>query len=273
MNKEKIISVLKELHTISGFRISLHNTSFEEIAAYPESKQSFCAYLHAHSESEYKKCVECDKNACEKVLASGETLIYKCHHGLIEAISPLYNFGALTGFLMMGQVREYGDGIDNMILALARLGKRDFDAISMCADMPSVKPEMVSSYVNIMTICARYLTLSNAVTGAKPTVSELVMQYICENYTEHITVKDICDAVGYSKSTVLSQFKRDYLITVNAYLNNMRLEQAKKMLENNNVSVNEVALMCGFSDQSYFSKVFSGKYGITPTDYRKDEKK
>ena len=173
---------------------------------------------------------------------------------------------------MMGQVRQQGDGIDSMILALAKLGKRDFDAITMYAEIPSVKSNMINSYVNIMTICARYLTLSNAVTGAKPTVSELVMQYISENYTERITVKDICEATGYSKSTVLSQFKRDYLITVNSYLNNMRLERAKKMLENNSISINEIALACGFSDQSYFSKVFSGKYGITPTDYRKDEK-
>ena len=273
MNKDKIISVLRDLHAISGFRISLHNTNFEEIAAYPENKHGFCAYIHSLSESELARCLKCDKDACTRVLETGETTIYRCHHGLIEAISPLYNFGALTGFLMMGQVRPHGEGTDQMILALAKLGKRDFEARAICAEIPSVKADMVNAYVSIMTICARFLTLSNAVTGAKPTISELTMQYICENYTEHITVKDICDAVGYSKSTVLSQFKKDYLITVNAYLNNMRLERAKKMLESNSLTVSEIALNCGFSDQSYFSKVFSSKYGITPTEYRKDEKK
>ena len=44
------------------------------------------------------------------------------------------------------------------------------------------------------------------------------------------------------------------------------------MLDNENVSVNEVALGCGFSDQSYFSKVFSQAYGITPTEYRRENK-
>ena len=49
------------------------------------------------------------------------------------------------------------------------------------------------------------------------------------------------------------------------------VERAKKMLENENVSINEVALSCGFSDQSYFSKVFSSAYGITPTEHRREK--
>ena len=273
MNKDKITETLKELYTVSGFRVSLHNTNFEEIAAYPETKQAFCSYLHSASEKEYKLCRECDKNACEQVLETGKSTIYKCHHNLIEAVSPLYNFGVLTGFLMMGQVRVDGEGIDPLLTELTKLGKTDLEARSICANIPSVKQSMIQSYVKIMTICASYLTLSNSVTGAKATVGQLAMRYISENYTEHITVKDICDAVGYSKSTVLTSFKKEFSTTINAYLTNMRLERAKKMLENEDVTINEVALECGFTDQSYFSKVFSAKYKITPTDYRRDEKR
>lgn len=273
MNKEKIISTLKELYTISGFRVSLHNTNFEEIAAYPEEKLEFCSYLHRISTREYELCRACDKRACEQVLESGEPIIYKCHNNLVEAVSPLYNFGALTGFLMMGQVRVEGEGIDPMLLTLAKLGKKNFEAREICAAIPTVKQDMIQSYVKIMTICASYLTLSNAVTGAKATVGQLAMRYISENYTDRISVKDICDAIGYSKSTVLSSFKKEFSTTINSYLTNMRLERAKKMLENENLTINEIALECGFSDQSYFSKVFSAKYKITPTDYRRDEKR
>lgn len=273
MNKEKITETLKELYTISGFRVSLHNTNFEEIAAYPEAKQAFCAYLHSVSKNEYALCCDCDKRACEQVIETGKPTIYKCHNNLVEAVSPLYNFGALTGFLMMGQVRVEGEEIDPMLLTLSKLGKKGIEARTICDGIPTVKQSMIQSYVKIMTICASYLTLSNAVTGAKATVGQLAMRYISENYTERITIKDICDSIGYSKSTVLSSFKKEFSTTINAYLTNMRLERAKKMLENEDVTINEVALECGFSDQSYFSKVFSAKYKITPTDYRRDEKR
>ncbi len=273
MDKKTILSVLEELYKISGFRISLHTTSFEEIAAFPDAKLSFCSYIQTMGLGELDKCKSCDKEACERVLKSGETLVYKCRHGLIEAISPLYNFGILTGFLMMGQVRVEGDGIDQMLLALARIGKHDFEAREICAAIPTVKEDMIRSYVNIMTVCARYLTLSNSITSAKQTVGCLAMQYINEHSTEKIGIKDICNAIGYSKSTVLVAFKKEFGTTVNAYLTNVRLEKSKKMLLDENITINEIALACGFSDQSYYSKVFSVNYGISPTDFRRDNKK
>ena len=270
MKNEKIISVLKELHNISGFRISLHSIDFKEIAAYPENKLKFCSLVQQSNINELTQCNKCDKEACEKAIKTGEPIIYKCHHNLVEAVSPLYNFGILTGFLMMGQVRIEGEGIDPMLLALAKLNTNNFQPREICAEIPSVREDKIRSYVKIMTICASYLTLSNAVTAPKATVAQLTMRYISENFTEHISIKDICDAIGYSKSTILSSFKKEYSTTVNNYLTNLRLERSKKMLENQNTTINEIALKCGFSDQSYFSKVFSAKYGITPTDYRKD---
>ena len=268
MNKEKIINVLKQLYTVSGFRVSLHNTAFEEIAAYPEEKNRYCDYIQKSSHEAYRICRECDRAACEHVLKTGETYIYRCGHGLTEAISPLYNFGALTGFLMMGQVRPVSDS--SACEVLESYGAPKSLAKEIANEVPVITREMLDAFVSIMTICARYLTLSNAITGSKPSIAELTMQFIHENYTEHISVMDICNAIGYSKSTVLSQFKKEFHTTVNAYINNMRLERAKKMLENNALTVSEIALGCGFSDQSYFSKVFSSKYGISPTDYRKE---
>lgn len=272
MNHEKISSVLKELHKISGFRISIHNTDFKEIVAYPTVKQGFCAKIHELSESELSACLSCDSEACKKVLISGETVIYKCRHGLVEAVSPLYSFGALTGFLMMGQILADNDSSENAMRTLVELGEGIAEAKALVDGIPRVSSDMIKSFVNIMTVCASYLTLSNAVTGAKATIGQLARQYIAEHFTERITIKDICDAIGYSKSSVLSSFKREFSVTVNAYLNNMRLERARKMLENENLTINEIALGCGFSDQSYFSKVFSAKFGITPSDFRKDEK-
>ena len=105
MNKQEIISVLKELHKISGFRVSLHGADYSEIAAYPEMKHDFCRALQKNK-AEFEKCIACDRQACKAALTTKDTYIYKCRFGMTEAISPLYNFGMLTGFLMMGQVHE-----------------------------------------------------------------------------------------------------------------------------------------------------------------------
>ena len=271
MKKQEIVSVLYDLYKITGFRISLHDVDFSEIAAYPEEKLPLCREIHK-TRREYELCAACDREAFRRVKETKETYIYKCRYGLTEAVSPLYSFDVLTGFLMMGQIRIDGEGIDPMLLALAKVGKTDFDARVIASSVPSVKEEMIRSFVNIMTICASYLTLSNAVTTAKISVAQLTMKYINQNFSGKISVKDICDAVGYSKSTVLSSFKQEFGTTVNNYLTDLRLEKAKKMLKTFTGSVNDIALSCGFSDQSYFSKVFSSKYGISPSDFRRENK-
>ena len=267
MKKQEIIDVLRELHKITGFRVSLHGADYTEIAAYPETKNEICRIVQRNP-YEYKTCLACDKAASCEALAKKSTHIYRCRYGFVEAVSPLYNFGSLTGFLMMGQIFEEGHVPDVRTLE-----------DSLCTDIagifdtvPRLSSDMINSYVKIMTICAQYLTLSNAVPNEKPTVAELAKRFIHENYPDKIGIKEMCTEIGCSKSTLITSFKNAYGITVNKYLTDVRLEEACKMLRENDKSICEIALLSGFSDQSYFSKVFSARYGIPPSDYPQKEK-
>ena len=71
MNRQEIVTVLKELHKISGFRISLHSADFQEIAAFPEEHSPFCAIINRNKD-EHLRCKECDKIACHKALSQGK---------------------------------------------------------------------------------------------------------------------------------------------------------------------------------------------------------
>ena len=267
MNKQEIITVLCELHKITGFRVSLHGADYAEIAAYPETAHPFCAAVN-ESAVEHERCIECDRIACRIALEKKQTHIYKCRYGLTEAVSPLYNFGTLTGFLMMGQIAVSDDECQAAAARLAELiGKAD-EAARLAESIPRAMPDMIKSYVRIMTICAQYLTLSNALVGDKLSVSQKAMKYVDDNFDKKITAKDICSYAGCSKSTLFSNFKKSYGIAVNEYINDKRLKKAELLLTESNESIANVAAECGFSDQSYFSKVFSGKHGITPSEYR-----
>ena len=271
MNKAEIVTVLYELHKITGFRVSLHGADYGEIAASPSEMLPFCERVHGIP-GEHERCLECDRVACRRALESKETHIYNCRFGLTEAVSPLYNFGTLTGFLMMGQVAKNESAKQ---LAEARLSEiiRDAKGARELSDtIPRVKEDMVSSYVKIMTICAQYLTLSNAIPSAKPTVAELAKRYIGENVQKKICITDICNELGCSKSTLLTTFKSKYGITVNTYITESKLELAVHLLLDGDMTISEIAAETGFSDQSYFSKVFSAKYGTPPSEYRAEKR-
>jgi AraC-like DNA-binding protein len=168
---------------------------------------------------------------------------------------------------MMGQVAE-SDGCAKAALGLADklLSDRDGESSDI---ITVIDPDMISSFVKIMTICAEYLTLSNSVIGEKRTVAEEARRYITENLDKKIGITDICKRVGCSKSTLLTTFKKEFGTTVNSFINDQRLRKAEGLLYEGKMSVAEVSCECGFSDQSYFSKVFATKMGCAPGDYRR----
>ena len=265
MTQAEIISVLCDLHKITGFRMSLHNADFEEIAAYPAEPTAFCSYVHSLP-GEFEKCRACDRSGSQRALSLGCAHSYHCRFGLTEVASPLYSFGVLTGFLMMGQVitgaRPSGEPI-RKILPQSEMREH------LLASVPTVPEDLLSSYVRILTICAEYLTLSNAIGLSSQNPGAMAKSYISNNFRKKITLSDICAHLACSKSTLVNNFRKTYGTTVTAYLTEVRLEEAEKLLNGNEHTLSEIAALCGFSDQSYFSKVFSAKMGCTPGDYRR----
>lgn len=272
MKHDEIVSILCELHNISGFRVSLHGTDFEEIAAYPEEKLPFCSAVQKSPE-EYAGCLACDTDACRRVEASGEPLIYKCRYGLTEAICPLYNFGTLTGYLMMGQIGDEKIDTGALLSAIRALAVPDGEAEELVGAIPIIASDKLPSFVRIMTICAEYMTLTNALPSRSPRLPELAKIYMHERFGEKITIKDMCRVLGCSKSALLTSFKNEYGKTLNSYLCEIRIDEAKRLLGTTNMTISAVAEATGFYDQSYFSKVFSAKLGITPSDYRKESQR
>ncbi len=272
MTKEEISSVLAELHNITGFRVSLHGADYSEIAAYPKEKCSLCRLVHGVP-SEYEKCVASDKAACRSAIDKRDTHIYKCRFGMTEAVSPLYNFGTLTGFLMMGQVYENRENMAYWRETFSKLGIGDALLDEALAKVRRVDSGMVESLVKIMTICAQYLTLSHAIPKSKPSVAQLAKEYISSHFHRKVTIQLICNEIGCSKSALITAFKREYGTTVNQYLNEVRLFEAVHLIENGECTIGEVAEACGFSDQSYFSKVFSARYGVPPSEYMEKTEK
>ncbi len=265
-----VLTVLKELHKITGFRISLHDTDFNETAAYPETALPFCECVHA-SPAEFAKCVEQDANACEVVSKTDEVYIYKCKMGLYEAVSPLYHFGVLCGYLMMGQVTDKSpDSIKFITNAASEALGADAGWRKTVGTIPKIDADMLRSYVHIMTICAEYITLSNAMPVSDRNLAELIKKHIHKNFRKKLSIRSMCEYFSCSKSTLLCTFRKKYGVTVNKYINDIRLEEAKKELENSGNTIKQIAVNCGFTDQSYFSKVFLKHYGITPSECRRE---
>lgn len=93
-------------------------------------------------------------------------------------------------------------------------------------------------------------------------------EYIENHYQEELTVESISHACGYSRFYISRTFKAVTGLTVVAYINATRVQQAKTLFKNSNLSVCEIAMQCGFSNQAYFSKVFKRHENLSPLEYK-----
>lgn len=267
-----ILSVLKALHEVSGFRISLHDMDFNEIAAYPEKISPFCALIQKNPKAR-QCCLQADKAAFKAAAETGKSYVYKCRFGLFEAVSPLYNFGVPAGYLMMGQVLCGTEKDQKDVLTHAAAYCTDAGLKDAVSALSVLNADKISAFAQIMTVCAEYLTLSNSVDTPRGDLAEGIKQYIAKNYAQKISINGLCIHFHYSKSTVISAFENAFGISINRFLTQTRIDQAKKLLTSTDASVYHIAAACGFPDQSYFSRVFTHETGLSPGRYRKQTQK
>ncbi len=107
-------------------------------------------------------------------------------------------------------------------------------------------------------------------TVSTDTVSRIV-HYCHEHYRDDITVRDIAETLHISKSTVSHIFSTQLRVSFPDYIHELRLADAVDMLENETVSITQVAELSGFSTIRTFNRAFRKKYGISPTEYRKNQ--
>jgi len=93
-------------------------------------------------------------------------------------------------------------------------------------------------------------------------------RYIWENYTRKISLKEAAKAAGLSSPYFSSIFKKEMGENFSNYLNRLRVERAMAMLTGTSKPLNEIAKLCGFEDQSWFSKTFKRITGASPGKYR-----
>ena len=101
------------------------------------------------------------------------------------------------------------------------------------------------------------------------TLLQRILKAVQENLSNsEFAVNDLCREVAVSRTLLYEKTRKLLGLAPNDLIREMRMKQAKHLLEDGNISVTDVAYQCGFSDVRYFSTVFKKYYGISPSNVR-----
>lgn len=95
-----------------------------------------------------------------------------------------------------------------------------------------------------------------------------VLYHVQNSYGQDISVTKAAALCGFSESHFMRLFKELMGTSFTAYLINYRLELAASQIVETDLNIIEIAANCGFHNHSYFTRLFTKKYGITPIKYR-----
>lgn len=100
-------------------------------------------------------------------------------------------------------------------------------------------------------------------------VIDQLLDFLDKNYIREITRNDLAEIVYLNPDYISRLFKKEMGVSISTYLLKKRVDTAKELLENTAMPINVISTYVGYSNFSYFTKVFREYTGMSPNEYRK----
>ena len=123
--------------------------------------------------------------------------------------------------------------------------------------------------VNLLTMLLTVNSISEETDTALQAKLKTVLAHIDANFTQDIRLDELAHRFDISKYYLTREFKRAYGETIFQHIISLRINYAKRLLRFTDKSVEEISALCGFNDQSYFSKQFKKAENVTCLAFRR----
>lgn len=133
---------------------------------------------------------------------------------------------------------------------------------------PDATPEQISSAAYQLLMYLREHAECYEETAGYPTLVEAALGILQEEFAHVDGINEVADRLGVSLNHLVRQFSLHMGISPGKYLKLRKLEYAKLLLRNPELTVNLVSALSGFSNANYFAKAFRKEFGVSPSEYR-----
>lgn len=107
--------------------------------------------------------------------------------------------------------------------------------------------------------------------GKKLNRLSAVTEYMRKNYSRDLSLENLARTFGYSPAYLSRMFRRYTGSNYKAYLDDIRIEHGVEQMERTDLSLGEIAARCGFPNSKAFARAFKEKYGMLPSQFRRED--
>ncbi|MCR4675940.1 MAG: AraC family transcriptional regulator [Sphaerochaetaceae bacterium] len=241
----------KEIHTIADNRINE-----EEINSHYEFEHRIKALVRqGNSEKLHSLLIPKDKSKLSEIKRNS---ILQHKAGGFRSIRAEKNL-ILTMNTLFRQAVDDAGLPPVFIHSISEEITADIEKADSSEELMNVVDKMIDSYCN---------SINNAALQNHSRAIVRVQRYVLTHVDTEIKLDDLVKMTGLDKSYLCRLFKKECGMTINEYITNQRINEAKWILESTDKSITEISNLLGYSSQSYFCSVFKKTTGVSPAHYR-----
>lgn len=272
-NNSRLMETISDIYELTGIWINIHDLSGEDIHI-RNAHCDFCRTINDLPEG-HARCLSCDakaSNICRSIKAPYH---YRCHAGMCETLVPIFNNGEVISYLGFGQLLDespleeqwnftkntlswYPDDLENL--------RKKFYEIRQYPHSKTL------ALTKILQILSSHVEVSNTIVSTRYTDQQRLKLYISKHFAEPLTIKSITSDLNFG-ATKLCELAKNISNghSLTWLIASARVEAAQSLLISSDMPISEIALIVGYEDYNYFTKVFKKIVGITPSKYRRTQ--
>lgn len=261
---------MQNFYITTGVRSAVYDSNYRKVIAYPEKNTGICQLMHENERSNLE-CHKSNMKAFELCNRAENTIVYKCHVGLNEVITPLKDKDVIIGYVIFGQISNEKDHrylLQLIEKACKKYNMLDIDLKSEIKNIHIKTTQEILAIAKILEACTYYIIYNDMIRLSKADFLSKMDRYIEGHISETITVNKLCSELGVSKTKLYEIVNDRVKKSIARYIKEKRIDRAKILLRETELSISEIAQMVGIGDYNYFCAVFKKMTGMTAKKYR-----
>lgn len=267
---EKIEELGRDFFIATSVELGVFDENFKRLNYKKLNNNKFCAKIQEKDDGRLA-CRCSDRDLLKKCRDENRAVMHICHAGLLDLALPIVYDKKIIAYLLLGQIRV--EKSFPVLQKKALFSDEDILELQKLYDELSVfDKKRIESISNVAMMMVKYILFENMLTPKYDPAFDRALTFINENLENNLTISKISNAALIPKSSLYKMFHTHFGCTVNEYINSKRVESAEELLINGNLSIDEISEKFGFSTQQYFSKVFKKFKGVSPAQFRKNNR-